>query len=273
MLKTEQQKLYELAYRSAGDEYGFPDRKIGDNCELKGKQILVLGCGTGNDVWYLAKDAQIIGMDYATSGVDLSRRHDIQGVTGDLNLLPTLPFGDSRFDVVVCKDILEHLVDPLAVLCEVRRVLRDDGYVVISVPNQFYLFSRIRILLGQGILYRTLLVDHSRDYDEWNYMHIRFFTYKGFCRFLHIAGFTAKKWYWDFGTLAHYHQPEMWFEPQLWKKSQGEPLSSRAKVGLIVLRPLWRAYNIIFPRGLRALVVSLAPGLLCAGFYVHARKT
>jgi hypothetical protein len=104
-------------------------------------------------------------------------------------------------------------------------------------------------------------------------MHIRFFTYSGFRRFLRTAGFGAEKWFWDFGNLAHYHQPEMWFEPQEWKKKHGLALSRKGKLGFYVLRPMWVVFNTLFPRKVRSAVVSVAPGLFCSGFYVRCTPT
>ncbi len=271
-LITSQQNCYEQAYREAKDEYGFPDRKITDGREVRGARILNLGCGTSNDVWWLADENMIVGLDYAQGGLRVAQHHGVAGIVGDLNLSPVLPFKDSSFDLIICKDILEHLLEPMAVLQEVRRVLKDDGYVVISVPNHFYLPMRIRILLGKGLIWKSLGSDHFRYYEEWNYMHIRFFTYKGFREFLREAGFRPEKWFWDFGTLAHYNNPDMWLEPQLWKRAHGKPISRRGKIGLYGIRPLWKIFNLLFPRSLRRWIVSLSPGLLCAGFYVRARK-
>lgn len=266
---TYQQQQYEHIYQSADSEYGFPDRKIVDGRTLQGKRILNLGCGTGNDAWYLTRENSVIGLDYAESGLVIGQRHGLQGVTGDLNLCPALPFADRSFDVIICKDILEHLLEPQAALKEARRVLKDDGYIVISVPNHFYLPLRLRILFGKGLIWKCMGGDHSERYDEWNYMHIRFFTYKGFQRFLQTAGLCPQKWFWDFGNLAHYSNPDMWLEPQLWKKAHGQPVSRRGQLGLYVISPLWRIFNLFFPRPLRSTIVALAPGLLCAGFYVR----
>ena len=46
----------------------------------------------------------------------------------------------------------------------------------------------MRILLGKGLIYKCVASDHHRDYEEWDYMHVRFFTYRGFRRFLQAAG-------------------------------------------------------------------------------------
>jgi ubiquinone/menaquinone biosynthesis C-methylase UbiE len=272
-MATHQQLIYEAAYAGAtSEDLGFPDPKIADGRPLINKRILTLGGGTANDLWHLTKENSVVNADYANSGLRVGQQFGVQGLSVNLNSSVPLPFPDQSFDLVVCKDILEHLLDPLFVLKEATRVLRDNGAIVISVPNHFYWRMRLRLLSGRGMIWSGIFADHGTDYHEWDYMHIRFFTYKGFREFLEAAGLTAVKFYWDFGNLAHYHNPDMWLEPQLRKRAAGLPLSRRATFGIYIVRPLWRLLNFVFPRTLRSAVVSLCPGLLCAGFYVRCEK-
>lgn len=272
MSPARQQLAYEEAYAASVPGYGFPDRKVADGVDLQGKTILSVGCGSANDLWYLANDNRIVGLDYAVSGLHAGRGSGIQGVAADLNFRPALPFRDCSFDLVVLKDILEHVLAPLDILAEAGRILKPDGAIVLSIPNHFYLPMRLRILFGRGLIFKSFYADHGVVYKEWDYMHIRFFTYRGFKQFLNAARLRPEKWFWDFGSLAHYFNPDMWIEPQLWKEKEGYPLSRRAKIGVYVLRPLWATFNFLFPRSVRAAIVSRAPGLLSAGFYVRVRK-
>ncbi len=45
-----------------------------------------------------------------------------------------LPFRDSIFDFILCTEVLEHLKDGVVAIREIRRVLQEDGEILISVP-------------------------------------------------------------------------------------------------------------------------------------------
>lgn len=49
------------------------------------------------------------------------------------------PFKDGCFDAVVCSELLEHVPDPVAVLREAYRVLRENGALLICVPFLFHI--------------------------------------------------------------------------------------------------------------------------------------
>jgi SAM-dependent methyltransferase len=59
-----------------------------------------------------------------------------------------LPFDDNNFDLIICTEVLEHLLWPHHLLHEAHRVLSVRGHIIISVPNCTSLSYRIAWLLG-----------------------------------------------------------------------------------------------------------------------------
>ena len=66
-------------------------------------------------------------------------------VVQDLNLSPVLPFESDSFDAVVCTVSVEYLTKPLAIFEEVSRVLRTDGYFIVTFSNRWFPTKAIRI--------------------------------------------------------------------------------------------------------------------------------
>lgn len=156
---------------------------------IKNKIILDIGCGPGVQIRFLTKQNEIHGIDLSSRALDYARNLGI--ITKKHNIESGLPYKDKYFDVVISVDILEHLFDPEFVLAEIKRVLKDDGVALISVPNHFVWWMRKRILFGKGIK----LPYHEAN--EWNYFHIRFFTSSAFEKLLESSEFKIKKKYYS----------------------------------------------------------------------------
>lgn len=112
-----------------------------------GDRVLDLGCGEGRHVHglYLLGGLDIVGVDLdegalkkAADGLaTLPKPSDedtgkIAFETGDAT---ALRFEDDSFDAIICSEVLEHLPDYHAALVEMRRVLKPEGKLCISVPH------------------------------------------------------------------------------------------------------------------------------------------
>lgn len=64
-----------------------------------------------------------------------------------------ISWGKEKFDIVVATEVLEHLKDPARHLLEIRRLLKDNGVFLVSLPNENMLYHRLMSLFGLGIDY------------------------------------------------------------------------------------------------------------------------
>ena len=123
-------------------------------------RVLDAGCGEGVLVDEYADRLSIEGVDPNYT----SDRVKAASVT-------SLPYPDAVFDRALCLDVLEHLPfeDQSRALAELRRVLRPDGELLVSVPNLAHLQSRVHFFF-KGQLIRTaseLKHPGDRPIDEY----------------------------------------------------------------------------------------------------------
>lgn len=89
--------------------------------------------------------------------------------------------GEPPFDVVVAGDVLEHLLDPGAVLDRLRPLVKPDGRLLVSLPNVANVTVRLSLLAGRFEYGPRGILDGT---------HVRFFTRKTGRRLLASHGFT-----------------------------------------------------------------------------------
>jgi len=62
------------------------------------------------------------------------------------------PYSDATFDVVIFCEIIEHLLmSPDAPVAEINRVLKPDGFIIISTPNAVRLANLAHLIRGRNI--------------------------------------------------------------------------------------------------------------------------
>lgn len=86
-----------------------------------GKKILDLGCGDGSFVRVCNEN------NITARGIDIS-----DGINFECD---KLPYEDDSFDIVLLYSIIEHIENPDNILCEIKRVLRKNGFVIIITHN------------------------------------------------------------------------------------------------------------------------------------------
>lgn len=136
-------------------------------------RIVELGCGAG-DVLQGLMAGDRYGIDLSPWVLQQARQlaPDVSGfVQADAERLPV---ASGAADRVICTEVLEHVMNPDAVLREMRRVLKDDGLAVASIPNDAIIdrLKRTASALGLRRLLRPKDSLEEREavklMDEWH---------------------------------------------------------------------------------------------------------
>jgi GT2 family glycosyltransferase/2-polyprenyl-3-methyl-5-hydroxy-6-metoxy-1,4-benzoquinol methylase len=154
----------------------------------KNKKVLEVGCSTG----YFTKILKDFGNEVYCIEIDreaakLAEKHCNSIVIGDIeDLNLEYHFKEKFFDVVLFGDVLEHLKDPERVLRKIKGFLKDDGYVVASIPNIAHGDVILNLMAGK-FDYRPLgLLDKT---------HLRFFTLRSIKEMFERCGFKIAEIY------------------------------------------------------------------------------
>ena len=103
-------------------------------------QILMLGCGTGVEVRILAGRSDFagkaVGVDISPALIEAARRFAVEdGVDKNVEFqvgdAHDLEYADDSFDVVIAHTLMSHLVNPLAVIREMARIVRPGCKIAI----------------------------------------------------------------------------------------------------------------------------------------------
>jgi len=97
-------------------------------------RLLDVGCATGEFLSRMREYGwQVQGVEPSSAAAETARQeYGLDVFTGELT---EARFPDRHFDVITLWDVLEHVRDPLAELAEINRTLKDDGLLVIELPN------------------------------------------------------------------------------------------------------------------------------------------
>jgi SAM-dependent methyltransferase len=155
--------------------------------ERKYNNVLEIGCGDGSTLLELKK-LQLadcaVGLDLICEEPRVSFSHPDQFLVGNIESIE-LPYEEGHFDLIICGDVIEHLIDPWNVLKNLYRLLSDGGNIVASFPNLSY-----RKVLKNLILRNNFEYVESGILDKG---HLRFFTIKSAIKMMGETGYKIVK--------------------------------------------------------------------------------
>ncbi len=133
-------------------------------------RVLELGCGVGRTLLNAkqqGKAREVVGIDI----IPRNDQHDLLDdyIQADVDSL-NLTYEEGYFDVIICADVLEHLVDPWGTVSRLAPYLKKDGILVASLPNVRDYLLFLAIFVKGDFRYATEgLLDRG---------HLRFFCKK-----------------------------------------------------------------------------------------------
>lgn len=119
-------------------EYLNPHLKRG----RRGNFLLDIGCGPGTFARVMAqKGFNVYGVDYSAAMIrkakEKSNGYSINYRVGEIY---HLPYKNNSFDMVICLGVFQHLEKPAEALRELKRVMKDEGLLIIHTLNAFSLY-------------------------------------------------------------------------------------------------------------------------------------
>lgn len=150
---------------------------------------LDIGCGDGSLIAYIHEANLVggvtsVGVDFSLSGIRRSSQH-LSLCLADACLLP---FQDETFDLITCKEAIEHIPDHKLALKEIARVCKRQGQIIIVVPNFTRLGNRLLMVLG-----------HYPDAEE----HLHGFDFSRLKDDLESSGLKVSEIFGDFVSIPY----------------------------------------------------------------------
>lgn len=163
------------------------------------QKILEIGAGVGNTLLFIKQNkmaAEVMGvelMEFAES----NQKHPLIDKFQIANIEhENIQAPDEYFDVIICADVLEHLIDPWTMVEKLTRYLKKGGLMIVSVPNIREWKTLSGIVFGGRFKYQPAggIMDKT---------HLRFFCKKDIWQLLNTTHLTPI-----------YHQPNFMLLPE-----------------------------------------------------------
>jgi 2-polyprenyl-3-methyl-5-hydroxy-6-metoxy-1,4-benzoquinol methylase len=147
-------------------------------------QILEIGCGTGATgalALLSGRARHYVGIELFEEAAAQARTHLDEVLVGDVECLE-FPWQPCTFDALILSEVLEHLVEPWAVLKRLHPFVRPGATILASSPN----IAHWRVI-------RELIAGRFRLADQgvFDRTHMRWFTPESFAAMFERAGYDV----------------------------------------------------------------------------------
>jgi len=147
-------------------------------------KVLEIGCAEGNFRENLNQECEYWGVEPFAAAAEVAMKKLDKVLVGTYqeikNSLPKY-----YFDLVICNDVIEHMVDPDEFFQTIKEYINKDGCLVGSIPNVRYISNLFRLLMKKDWKYT--------DQGILDDTHLRFYTEKSLKRTISENGFVIEQ--------------------------------------------------------------------------------
>lgn len=181
-------KTAELQYSVKTEDYfSHARREVLPLLPRHATRALEVGCGAGHTLSLLKQQGLcdwVCGIEISPPAAEQAAQRLDRVILGNIEAME-LPVEPGSIDLLLCLDVLEHLVDPWETLRRLTTLLSPNGVLVASLPN----VRNYRVLL-------PLMLKGRWDYQDSGIMdrtHLRFFTRATAIELIESSGLSVKQ--------------------------------------------------------------------------------
>lgn len=156
------------------------------NCNEKGLKVLEIGAAYGETLFYLKEKgiaSECVGVDLFE---DVNNKQNYKSIDrfifGNIEQIDLEEYFD-YFDLILLPDVLEHLLEPKSVLNKIKKYLKNDGKIIVSMPNIRHYSALVKIFIKGDFRY-----EESGIFD---YTHLRFYCRKNIQELLETSNYKV----------------------------------------------------------------------------------
>ena len=155
-------------------------REVYDIVSASAKRVLEVGCAAGGFRLNFPEQVEYWGIEPVREVAELAKSRGVKVLCGTYDAVCNqVPSGYS--DLVVCYEVIEHVLTPASLLLSLKEKLTSDGILIGSIPNVRFWGNLIKLLINRDWKY-----ERSGVLDE---THLRFLTAKSFRRLMKNTGY------------------------------------------------------------------------------------
>ena len=148
-------------------------------------RVLEFGCADGKMTKYMSEElnCNVYIVEYDKKSYSKAIQYAKGGICSDILKFEWKTAFEEKFDYIIFADVLEHLNNPQKVIKECKSILKDTGYLLVSVPNIGHNDILIKLFQQKFEYTNTGLLDNT---------HIHFFAYHELTSFFKNSGYVIQ---------------------------------------------------------------------------------